>query len=117
MSRNLWRNKKGQGMVEYGIIVAGVALAGLLAVSLLGEKTGDLIAAIASVLPGADSDDNGSITVGHLIEDVNTGGTISMDINTIATEANTPRLGANLGGTNTGTAFGGLITDPIQSTQ
>lgn len=116
MSRNLWRNKKGQGMVEYGIIVAGVALAGLLAVSLLGEKTGDLIAAIASVLP-VHFDDNGSITVGHLIEDVNTGGTISMDINTIATEANTPRLGANLGGTNTGTAFGGLITDPIQSTQ
>lgn len=31
-------NKKGQGMVEYGLIVAGIAVAVMAAVFLLGDK-------------------------------------------------------------------------------
>ena len=42
MSKML-RNKKGQGLVEYGLIVAGVALICAAAVSVFGHKTSELI--------------------------------------------------------------------------
>ena len=51
------RNKKGQGLVEYGLIIAGVALICAAAVSVFGHKTSDLISATAAILPGAHADD------------------------------------------------------------
>ncbi|MEZ6066726.1 MAG: class III signal peptide-containing protein [Planctomycetaceae bacterium] len=45
------RNKKGQGLVEYGILVGGVALVCLAAVAILGHKTNDLVATVAGALP------------------------------------------------------------------
>jgi len=42
--RRVLKNKKGQGLVEYGILVGGVALVCLAAVSILGHKTNDLCA-------------------------------------------------------------------------
>ena len=59
--RKMLRNKKGQGLVEYGLIIAGVALICAAAVSLMGHKTSDLIGAVATVLPGAHADDNGPV--------------------------------------------------------
>ena len=62
------RDKKGQGLVEYALLIAGVALISAAAVSVFGHKTSDMIAAVAAILPGAHTDDNNTIQSGHLIE-------------------------------------------------
>ena len=46
----LEREDEGQGMAEYGLILAGVALLAIVAVFLLGPKIGDLMNKIASSL-------------------------------------------------------------------
>ena len=61
------RNRKGQGLVEYGILVGGVALVCLAAVAILGHKTNDLVSVVAGVLPGAHQDDNAPIVSGKLV--------------------------------------------------
>ncbi|MFO0903151.1 MAG: hypothetical protein U0939_09140 [Pirellulales bacterium] len=65
--RNLLRNKKGQGMVEYGILVGGIALICLVSVAILGHKANDLLGTVAAALPGAHADDNGPIVSGKLV--------------------------------------------------
>jgi len=57
----------GQGLVEYGILVGGVALVTLAAVATLGHKTNDLVATVAGTLPGAHADDNAPIISGKLV--------------------------------------------------
>jgi pilus assembly protein Flp/PilA len=110
---DLLRDRKGQGMVEYALLIAGVALVSIVGVSLFGERTADMIAAVATVLPGADPGDSGPIAVGHLIETTNSsGGPIQLDMNAISSSAGTPRLGVNLTG-NSGNGFDGLVVDPI----
>lgn len=116
MLRNMLRNKRGQGLVEYGLIIAGVALICAAAISVFGHKTNDLISAVTTILPGAHDDDNAPIVSGKLIEtevNANTGG-IQVDVATIAGANNeTPRLGNNVLGAANGNAtnFGGLILE------
>ena len=119
MLRKFFTNKKGQGLVEYGLIIAGVALISAAAVSVFGHKTSDLISAVATVLPGAHEDDNGPIVSGSLIETEAdaTSGAIALDTAGIIAANGTPRLGLNVVGTNggfdatTADAFGGLILE------
>lgn len=118
MIMKLFRNRKGQGLVEYGLIIAGVALICAAAVSIFGHKTSDLIAAVATVLPGAHSDDNNSIASGKLIETgENANGDLQLDVEAIAGNSGNARLGDNVGiaigtgGTITTDAFGGLVTE------
>lgn len=114
MLRKLFSNKKGQGLVEYGLIVAGVALVCAATVSIFGHKTNDLIAAMAVVIPGAHSDDNGPIASGRLIEttDPRKTGAAGLDIVAITTAGTTRRLGNNLAGEGNGNNFGALIVSP-----
>ena len=65
--RKLFSNKKGQGLVEYGILVGGIALVALAATAILGHKVTDLIGTVAAALPGAHSEDNGPIVSGQLV--------------------------------------------------
>lgn len=113
MLRKLFSNKKGQGLVEYGLIVAGVALVCAAAVSVFGHKTSDLISAVATVLPGAHGDDNGPIVSGKLIETIDDGGpdnnAIVLDTATIANGGR--RLALNVLGEGVAD-FGGLILEP-----
>ncbi|MHC2066195.1 Flp family type IVb pilin [Bremerella sp. T1] len=113
MILKLFRNRKGQGLVEYGLIIAGVALICAAAVSVFGHKTSDLIAAVATVLPGAHVDDNGPIASGKLIETTSAEeGTIALDAQGIAANSETPRLGVNVGlNTTPRNAFGGLVLE------
>ena len=116
MIRRLLRNKKGQGLVEYGLIIAGVALICAAAISVFGHKTGDLISAVAAVLPGAHADDNGPINSGKLIETTaaaaaDTDG-IELDAATIAGNTSTARLGNNVG-LATSADFGGLVLESV----
>lgn len=115
MLRKLFRNRKGQGLVEYGLIIAGVALISAAAISVFGHKTSDLISAVAAVLPGAHLGDNAPITSGHLIETTvgATGAPIGLDAATIATNSGTDRLGVNVLGPTQGAApgFNGLVVE------
>ena len=61
------RSKSGQGLVEYGILVGGVALVTLAAVAILGHKTNDLVATVAAVIPCAHEDDTGPIISGKRV--------------------------------------------------
>jgi len=55
------KNRRGQGLVEYIIIVASVALISLVAVSIFGHKVADQYAIGAGMLPGAHAEDNAPI--------------------------------------------------------
>lgn len=111
--RKFINNKKGQGLVEYGLIIAGVALICAAAVSVFGHKTSDLISAVATVLPGAHADDNGPMTSGKLIEttEAATGDGIELDLATISANTATARLGNNVTDTDPAADFGGLILE------
>jgi Flp pilus assembly pilin Flp len=64
--------QKGAALVEYGLLIAGVALIAAVSVSIFGNKTADLIAAVATVLPGSSGSDNLPIVNGQLLETVST---------------------------------------------
>jgi Flp pilus assembly pilin Flp len=106
------KNKKGQGLVEYGLIIAGVALICAAAVSVFGHKTNDLISAVATILPGAHDDDNGPMFSGKLIETTEAAAAapIVLDAATIQANTGTYRLGTNVG-LVVPDDFGGLILE------
>jgi pilus assembly protein Flp/PilA len=96
MLRKLFSNKKGQGLVEYGILVGGIALVCLAATAILGHKTNDLISTVASALPGAHADDTGPIISGKLVK--TTTGAAEGGGTGIVLDANSPgSIAANLG--------------------
>jgi hypothetical protein len=61
------KNRLGQGLVEYIIIVAAVALIALVAVSVFGHKVADQYAIGAGMLPGAHGEDNAAIATGGFV--------------------------------------------------
>ncbi|HEY7185728.1 MAG TPA: hypothetical protein VH436_04230 [Vicinamibacterales bacterium] len=102
LTQRLLKCRKGAAMVEYALLVAGVALIGAASTALFGHKTNDMIAMVAAVLPGAHADDNGPIVSGKIIEtapgapgDPTAG--IGLDVTSILAAQNTERLGTNVG--------------------
>ena len=53
MLKRLIRNRKGQGLVEYALIIAGVTLICAVGIAIFGHKVSDMISATAVILPGA----------------------------------------------------------------
>ena len=119
MFLKLFREKKGAALVEYGLLIAGVALISAAAVSVFGHKTNDLVATVAAILPGAHADDNGAILSGKLIETSGSvagsaaGTGIALDSGAIVAAATTERLSTNvIGATNTATdTLTNLVTE------
>ncbi|MFN5662644.1 MAG: hypothetical protein ACK48N_11230 [Planctomyces sp.] len=66
--KRMLKNRKGQGFVEYALLVAGVALVGALGVTVLGHKTGELLDSVATTIPGSTPFSNNTIRQGALIE-------------------------------------------------
>jgi len=99
----LLRNRKGQGFVEYALIIAGVALLCAVGISLFGHKVAGMIDMVAVVLPGAHDDCNGPIANGQLIETTkDANGNLVVDTTTIAADKGTSaRLPENLWGSAT----------------
>ena len=100
-------NTKGAALVEYALIVAGVALIGAAAVSVFGHKVTDMLATAAAVVPGAHADDNAPIVAGKTIETstntqgfdcVNSATGIGLYVNAITQANGQPRLGDGVGG-------------------
>ena len=54
-------DESGQGMVEYGITLGGIAAVSYLAVVVLGDKTGDLFAWMSNHLPGGEEGETGQV--------------------------------------------------------
>ena len=117
MFKRLFKNKKGAALVEYGLLIAGVALISSAAVSVFGHKTSDMIATVAAVMPGAHTDDNAAIISGKLIETVPgvtgaSGATgIALNFTGILADSNTSRLGVNVGGSGSATAITALVVE------
>src|SRR4029450_12158513 len=61
LTRRILRCKKGAALVEYALLVAGIALVGAASIAIFGHKTNDMVAMVAAVLPGAHTDDNAPI--------------------------------------------------------
>lgn len=105
------RRQGGAALAEYGLIVAGVTMVSLVAVSVFGSKVGGLIATSAMMIPGAYNDQNAPVQVGQMLEtrtvDANGDGVreIVADVSRIAddgggvlgNEPATPRLGQSMG--------------------
>ena len=116
-AKSLLGAKKGAALVEYGLLIAGVALISAAAVSIFGAKTSDLVASVATVLPGAHSSDNAPIITGKLIETIpgSTTTNIALDVQEIYDNSNTQRLGDNLLGTGNNTGTTALTNMLVQS--
>ncbi len=65
--KNQHSKKRGAALVEYGLLVAGVALTTAAAVSLLGHKTNDMVGTVAGVMPSSNEQDVGQIQGGRII--------------------------------------------------
>ena len=111
------KSRKGAALVEYALLIGGIALISAGAVSLFGHKTSDIIGTVAAIIPGAHLDDNAPIISGKLIETTQQAGAggstgIGIDFSTIAGETG-DRLGANVAGEgfrgNNG--LGGLVIE------
>jgi Flp pilus assembly pilin Flp len=105
--QRLRRSQRGAALVEYALIIAGVALIGAAAVSIFGSKVTDLLATAAAILPGAHADTNAPIVSGQIIEtspnaagfdEGNSATGIGLDVNAIVQSNGQRRLGENVGG-------------------
>ena len=92
------KSRKGQGLVEYALIIAGVALICAVGIAIFGHKVSDMVSATAVVLPGAHPDDNGAIVSGKLLETNNNNGVIGLDTTAIQSNSNQSRLFGNTEG-------------------
>jgi Flp pilus assembly pilin Flp len=81
VKKNIRQSKRGAALVEYGLIVAGVALVAAAAVSVFGSKAAGLVAASARILPGANQADNKAIDVSHIVSVDASGTSIKLDNN------------------------------------
>lgn len=68
------RNKRGAALVEYGLLVAGVAIVTAVAISIFGHKVNDMVGTAAAILPSNDTEDTGTITGGRVVETTGGGG-------------------------------------------
>lgn len=53
MLKRLWKDESGQGMVEYGLIIALVAIVIIVALSAMGKGLGDKFTGITNALASA----------------------------------------------------------------
>ncbi|MFT7464062.1 MAG: pilus assembly protein Flp/PilA, partial [Pseudohongiellaceae bacterium] len=104
------RDKKGAALLEYALLTAGVALVAAASVSVFGHKTSDMMAATATIMPGAHADDNGPILSAKLIETTDANGFIAVDVAAAAAGGN--RLGDNLLGSGNGLDLETLVIEP-----
>lgn len=114
----LLRNRKGQGLVEYALIIAGVTLICAVGIAVFGHKVSDMINAVAVILPGAHQDDNGPIVSGKIIETTSGVGStpIVVDLPTILGNSGTARLSINMEGGNTTEGMDGLDVEATATT-
>jgi pilus assembly protein Flp/PilA len=85
---NATRSRRGAALVEYGLLVAGVAVVALAAVAILGGRVSGLFATSAAVLPGVQADQT-PIQAGQFVQTNAQGG--------VVVDANGQSIAENLG--------------------
>lgn len=120
MLKNLVKDKKGAAMVEYALLIGGVALMAAAGVAIFGHKVSDMVGLTAAVLPGAHPDDNAPIIAPKIIETtdqaqgVDAAGNpvtgIGIGFGAIVANQRTERLGNNLG-LAAGESVGNLVLE------
>jgi len=102
----LVKSEKGAALVEYALIIAGVALIAAATISIFGHKTNDMLATATAVLPGAHAEDNAPIVSGKVIETSpnapgldqgNSANGIGLDVNAITQATGSSRLANDVG--------------------
>jgi Flp pilus assembly pilin Flp len=100
MIRKYRRKRKGQALVEYALIIAGVGLLCMVGISLFGHKVAGMINMTTAILPGAHAPGNAPIHTGRLVEfaphEDTPGNPIELDVDGIIANNNTQRLSQNL---------------------
>ena len=108
------RDDKGAALVEYALIVAGVALIAAATIAVFGHKTNDMLATATAVLPGSHVEDNAPIVSGKIIETSpnapgldqgNSANGIGLDVNAITQDNGTNRLANSVGSDGTLTSL------------
>src|SRR5438045_2125194 len=84
--------RKGQALVEYALLLAGIALVCVVAVAVLGAKTADVVSVMAAVLPGAHADDNKPMSNPTVIPLNKDGGTITLATGSLVDPAGLDRM-------------------------
>lgn len=90
------KKRKGSVFIEYALLIGAVTLIAILAFSVLGHKTNDIVATGAALLPGAHATDDVTFVSGSLVEFTNTNGDAAISTANIG-NANSLRLGNNIG--------------------
>ena len=112
--QRLLRREDGAALVEYALIIAGVALIAAATISIFGHKTNDMLATATAVLPGAHVEDNAPIVSGKVIETSpnapgldqgNSATGIGLDVNAITQANGTSRLANDVGSDGTLTSL------------
>jgi pilus assembly protein Flp/PilA len=107
-------SEHGAALVEYALIIAGVALIAAATISVFGHKTNDMLATATAVLPGAHVEDNAPIVSGRIIETSpnspgldqgNSATGIGLDVNAITQANGTSRIGNDVGSDGTLTSL------------
>jgi len=75
----LLRDRRGAALAEYGLLVAGVALMGMAAVSVLGGRVSDMIGVVANLLPSASVENSAPVATGQIIETTSDDGVARLD--------------------------------------
>jgi len=95
------KKRKGSVFIEYALLIGAITLIAILAFSVLGHKTNDIVATGAALLPGAHSDDDVTFQSGELIAATHNGGDAIIDTSAIG-GADSNRLGTSVGVSNLG---------------
>lgn len=74
----LLRNRRGQSLVEYGILVGAIAVVCLAATAMLGHKVGYLIGTTAALLPTTHDDGAVPVFVGKLVKTDRSSGAVRL---------------------------------------
>jgi Flp pilus assembly pilin Flp len=99
----MYRQKKhqkkrlGQALVEYALLIAGIALVSVVAVALLGHKVQHVLGVMAAIIPSAHADDNKPLTHYSLIPLDTSGNAIVLDAANLVSSSGIDRFADVLG--------------------
>jgi Flp pilus assembly pilin Flp len=91
------RRRRGSVLVEYALLVAGVALACVVAIAVLGHKTAEAIGVMAATLPGAHAEDNKPLADADILPLDTSGPTITLDSKQLVQSGGIDRMETLLG--------------------
>lgn len=89
--------RKGQALVEYALLLAGIALVSVVAIAVLGDKVRDVTGIMAAIIPSAHADDNKPIQGGEVIPLNASGSTITLNSGELVNSGGVDRMESVLG--------------------